>query len=69
VAWCEECARLVEDEDLDDGACPRCGTVLEERERTGRRRYPWTFRFMIAASVVYLGYRSYQGITWVIHHV
>ena len=67
MAWCEECDRLVEDEDLtEEGACPACGTVLEEQER---RPLPWYFKFMLFASVVYLGYRAYQGITWVIHHV
>lgn len=67
MPWCEECDQLVEDEDLtDEGACPTCGTVLEEEER---RHVPWYFRFMIVATVVYLGYRAYQGITWVAHHV
>ena len=67
MPWCEECDQLVEDEDLtEDGSCPECGTELVEPER---RRIPWTFKTMIFASVVYLGYRAYQGITWVAHHV
>jgi uncharacterized paraquat-inducible protein A len=67
VPWCEECSELVEDEDLDeDGGCPRCGTPLVEEER---RPIPWYFKAMIVASIVYLGYRTYQGVTWVIHHV
>jgi hypothetical protein len=24
---------------------------------------------MLVASVVYLGYRAFQGVTWVVHHV
>lgn len=67
MPWCEECDQLVEEEDLtEDGGCPECGTALTE---PARRRIPWTFRFMIVASVIYLGYRAYQGITWVVHHV
>lgn len=67
MPWCEECDRLVEDEDLDEeGSCPTCGTVLTEQER---RPVPWYFKFMLVASVVYLGYRAYQGVTWVVHHV
>jgi uncharacterized paraquat-inducible protein A len=67
VPWCEECDQLVEDEDLtDDGACPACGNELAEGER---RPIPWYFKFMVVASVIYLGYRTYQGITWVVHHV
>lgn len=67
MPWCEECDRLVEDIDLTaDGACPRCGTVLHEGPRGP---IPWYFKFMGAATVVYLGYRAYQGIAWLTHHV
>jgi uncharacterized paraquat-inducible protein A len=67
MAWCEECDHLVEDEDLtEERACPACGTVLAEQER---RPVPWYFKFMLVASVIYLGYRAFQGITWVVHHV
>jgi uncharacterized paraquat-inducible protein A len=67
MPWCEECDQLVEEEELsEDGECPACGTVLAEQER---RPVPWYFKFMIVASVIYLGYRAFQGITWVVHHV
>ena len=68
VTWCETCEREVPDEELADAStCPRCGAVLTE-EREERRPVPWTFKLMIAATVVYLGYRSYQGIAWLVHH-
>jgi len=68
VAWCEECDRLVEDDDLsDEGGCPKCGTVLTVDE-PAPRHIPWTFKFMVVASVIYLGYRAYQGIEWAAHH-
>jgi len=60
----------------DDGTCPHCGHVLragdeDQDENEGaeqRRPVPWTFKLMIVATVVYLGYRAYQGIAWVVHH-
>lgn len=67
MPWCEECEDVVEEEDLtEDGECPTCGTVVEEEEH---RPIPWYFKSMIFASIIYLGYRAYQGITWVAHHV
>ena len=63
MPWCDECDRLVEDEDLtDDGTCPHCGDLL-----TGQRPIPWKFRIMIGATVIYLGYRAYQLVTWIVH--
>jgi DNA-directed RNA polymerase subunit RPC12/RpoP len=62
--WCPTCETHVPIADLDDDdACPTCG------QRLGARRVPLKFKLMIAASVIYLGYRAYQGITWVAHHV
>jgi DNA-directed RNA polymerase subunit RPC12/RpoP len=67
MPWCDECDKLVEDDELtEDGACPTCGTDLVE---PARRPTPWYFKFMIVASVIYLGYRAFQGVTWVVHHI
>ena len=66
MPWCDECDRAVEEEDLDGGACPTCGAELAEPVH---RPVPWYFKAMLVASVIYLGYRSYQGVTWVVHHV
>jgi hypothetical protein len=67
MPWCDECDELVEEEDLtEDDACPRCGTVLLE---PAHRHVPWYFKVMLVASVVYLGYRGYQGISWIAQHV
>ena len=55
---------MVEDDTLtDDGACPECGEPLAER-----RHIPWHFKVMIAATAVYLGWRAFQGIAWLVHH-
>ncbi len=44
----------------------RCGTILAEQER---QPIPWYFKAMLIASVIYLGYRGYQGVTWIAGHV
>jgi hypothetical protein len=54
---------MVEDDDItDDGECPQCGQEL------GRRKIPWHFKAMIGATAVYLAWRAYQGIGWLVHH-
>ena len=64
MAWCEHCHEHVESADLgEEMRCPTCGEVTVEQRKT-----PWRYRIMLAATVVYLAYRAYQGITWVIHH-
>jgi uncharacterized paraquat-inducible protein A len=66
ATWCEQCQHALEPEELtDEGACPTCGTVL----RLERRPVPWTFKLMLVATVVYLGYRAYQGVGWLVHHL
>jgi uncharacterized paraquat-inducible protein A len=67
MPWCEECSTLVEDEELtEEGDCPTCGTPLVETER---RPIPWYFKFMLLASAIYLLWRAYQGVSWLVHHV
>ena len=46
------------------GACPVCGSAPLEH-----RKSPWYFKFMLVATVIYLGYRAFQGVTWVVHHI
>jgi hypothetical protein len=54
---------MVEDEDVtDDDTCPECG------EPIGRRHVPWYFKLMLAGTGVYVVWRAYQGISWVVHH-
>ncbi len=66
MPWCEECDTLVEDEELtEEGDCPTCGTPLVEAER---RPVPWYFKFFLLASAIYLIWRAYQGVSWLVHH-
>ncbi|HWD51732.1 MAG TPA: hypothetical protein VG412_04975 [Acidimicrobiales bacterium] len=65
MPWCEECDQRLEDDQVaDDGTCPNCGA-----ETVDHRSTPWYFKFMLVASVIYLGWRAFQGVTWVVHHV
>ena len=65
MPWCEQCDRQLEDEELSvDGTCPTCGI-----EPLAHRKSPWWFKFLAVATVIYLGYRAFQGITWVVHHI
>jgi DNA-directed RNA polymerase subunit RPC12/RpoP len=64
VPWCEQCDAEVETEELgEDETCPSCGSPTLEH-----RKQPWWFKFLAVATVIYLGYRAFQGITWVVHH-
>jgi hypothetical protein len=64
VPWCETCGQgLDKDQVQEDGTCPFCG-----EEATEHRAMPLRFKLMIWATVIYLAYRAYQGIAWVVHH-
>jgi hypothetical protein len=38
-------------------------------EETRQARAPWHFKILLVGTVVYLGWRLYQGIGWLVHHV
>jgi len=52
--------------------CPACGTVVAPAEEAAEEevhvKAPWHFKVLVVGTVVYLGYRLYQGIGWLIHH-
>lgn len=48
------------------------GEPAEESGSDGEERQakaPWHFKFIVVGSVVYLGWRLYQGISWLAHHI
>ncbi len=57
--WCENCDRPVEGD-----VCEVCGTEVTEPEH---EPIPWRWRFFIVASVIYLIWRIYQLISWIVH--
>jgi len=84
MPWCDECGREVDGDELVGGRCPTCGTgvvsasgadevgevdtAAEGAEEEEHARAPWHFKVLVVGTVVYLGYRLYQGIGWLIHH-
>ncbi len=65
MPWCDQCDRLVGDDALVEGACPTCGTELAEPER---KPISLRFKFLVAATVIYLIWRTVQGVQWLSHH-
>lgn len=64
MAWCEDCHRHVEADALGDGGtCPTCGRVLD----TSPVKAPWHFKLLLGSLTVYLGWRGWQGIAWLLH--
>lgn len=41
----------------------------DSSEETRQARAPWHFKVLLVGTVVYLGWRLYQGIGWLVHHV
>lgn len=74
-AFCEPCNKWRKPGALmHDGSCPRCGTRLEDRPITtnddakdsdaeqAAAKVPWHFWVMVAATVLYLGWRVIQAL-------
>jgi hypothetical protein len=65
VPWCEACTKFQPPGALsDEGACPDCGAVIGAPAKA-----PWHFKLLVLALVVYLGWRAFQGVAWLIHHL
>jgi hypothetical protein len=68
-----------------DGTCPACGhpvdaghahltqpappTAPEPDTEEPLDPVPWHFKLMLSALAIYLGYRAFQGVEWVVHHL
>ena len=76
-AFCESCNKWRKPSALmPDGSCPRCRSVLDEHaaahlaevaesasaEAHQAVKIPWHFWVMVAATVLYLGWRVIQAI-------
>lgn len=63
MAWCDDCNRHLELEELGEGdTCPGCGRALD----TSPVKAPWHFKLLLGSLTVYLGWRGWQGITWLL---
>ena len=72
MPWCAACDRFLSPATVQqDGTCPECGKDVDpgaERVEVAnrRRRIPWHFQALLAIFAVYLGYRTFQGIEWLV---
>ena len=79
MPWCTECDRFLSPPTVRaDGTCPTCGHVVDAGEvaagaaaqRAERSEeaaaVPWHLKLLASAIVVYLAYRLYQGIDWLV---
>jgi hypothetical protein len=60
-----------------DGTCPHCMQTIDWKRAkrsaesavaadTDDLALPWHFKLLLAAAVLYLGFRGWQGVEWVI---
>lgn len=53
-----------------DGTCPQCGAMLVNPAgidvKDPDAKTPWHFKLLVAAVVLYLGWRTIQIIGWIV---
>ncbi|MCA1846157.1 MAG: hypothetical protein LC792_23790 [Actinobacteria bacterium] len=65
MPWCEDCSKFFPPNTLEEnGECPDCHAVIGEPPKV-----PWHFKLLVVAVVLYLGFRAWQGIDWLVHHL
>ena len=67
MPWCETCDRFYNPNSLaSDGTCTTCGQFIAEPPKEGEEdtKVPWHFWVLVAALVLYLGWRLVQTIIW-----
>jgi len=79
MAWCPACTRYLTPTSMrTDGTCPFCQQIVDySRSRKFERAkargeeleppvpFPWHLKLLLAATVLYLGWRGWQGIEWI----
>lgn len=69
MPWCEPCAKYHAPSAMnEDGTCPICGEPVADAEARAAKavddeKAPWHFKLLVAATVVYLGWRFVQIFT------
>ncbi|MDQ6911170.1 MAG: hypothetical protein M3Z84_10390 [Actinomycetota bacterium] len=65
MPWCDACNEYRPANTLTEtGACPDCDAVIGEAPKI-----PWHFKLLVLAIVIYLGWRAWQGIDWLLGNV
>ena len=61
-----------------DGTCPSCGRPVDVAAGHGaarserveeREAFPWHLKLAAAALAIYLGFRAYEGVAWLVDRV
>jgi hypothetical protein len=77
MPWCPACQRFLSPPTVGPaGTCPTCGGQVDpgrvreaqEQEPEELPAIPFHMKVLGVALVVYLGYRFFQGVEWLIHH-
>lgn len=81
MPWCATCDRFLSPPTVRaDGTCPSCGRAVEPgrahaappvagdavTEEEALPPIPWHLKLLAAAVAIYLGYRAFQGIEWLV---
>ena len=75
MPWCTHCDRFLSPATVKtDGTCPTCGRAVDPgavkvEETATRRRIPWHFQALLGVFALYLGYRAFQGIEWLVRQL
>jgi hypothetical protein len=80
MPWCTKCDRFLSPPTVrTDGTCPTCGNVVDagevatsaaaqraEKPDEALPPIPWHLKVLAGGIAIYLAYRIYQGIEWVL---
>jgi hypothetical protein len=65
MPWCDDCNRFFNPPSMGPGGeCPVCGRVIGEAPKA-----PWHFKLLLVGLTLYLGFRAFQGVEWVLHRL
>jgi hypothetical protein len=81
MPWCEDCDRFYTPSTLTtEGDCPEghhvadpddaahlVQSTAEPREEEPEPKVPWHFWLLLVSVVVYLGWRAWEGVVWLIN--
>ena len=81
MPWCATCSRFLSPGSVTtQGTCPACGGSVDPGAAKAPEApsddpdelddeldpLPWHFKLMVGAVAMYLGYRVFQGIEWLV---
>lgn len=71
---CGDCARYWSPRSAASGRCPDCGGPIAASTIGGpkggeKERLPWHLKLLAVSFCLYMGYRLYQGVEWLVHHL